>query len=70
MYFALLAAFIAGCLVRACTPSLPVQARGFYVSALAGLLAGNTFTTKAVMEMLQCANNTHTCTDARRRMPA
>jgi len=31
-----------------------LEARGFYVSALAGLLAGNTFTTKASVELLDC----------------
>jgi uncharacterized membrane protein len=52
-YYAVLAVCLAACLARSRAAAEP-QIKGFYLSALAGLLAGNTFTTKACMEMLEC----------------
>eukprot|EP00965_Chrysotila_dentata_P111922 3701620-Pleurochrysis_carterae.AAC.5 len=51
-YYAALAVVVAILLVY-CVKGKP-QLRGFYVSSLAGLLAGNTFTTKASVEMFEC----------------
>merc|ERR1712194_193857 len=53
VYYAVLAACLTACLVRSRASAEP-QIKGFYLSALAGLLAGNTFTTKACVEMLEC----------------
>ena len=52
-YYAVLAVCLAACLARSRAAAEP-HIKGFYLSALAGLLAGNTFTTKACMEMLEC----------------
>ena len=52
-YYAVLALCLAVCLARRRAATEP-QIKGFYLSAFAGLLAGNTFTTKACMEMLEC----------------
>ena len=52
-YYAVLALCLAACLARRRTSTEP-HIKGFYLSAFAGLLAGNTFTTKAGMELLEC----------------
>lgn len=53
-YYALLAAAIAA-LIRLSAACGDRRLSGFYLSAVAGLVAGNTFTTKAAVEMMECA---------------
>ena len=49
-YYVLLALTLAACAYAARTS----RHRSFYMSVFAGILAGNTFTTKATVELLQC----------------
>jgi hypothetical protein len=53
-YYALLAAAIVA-LLRLSAASGNPRLSGFYLSAVAGLVAGNTFTLKAAVEMMECA---------------
>jgi hypothetical protein len=52
-YYVVLVVSVLVCWARSRATTRP-EVKGFYLSALAGLLAGNTFTTKACVEMLEC----------------
>eukprot|EP00967_Tisochrysis_lutea_P024690 scaffold28393_cov31-Tisochrysis_lutea.AAC.1 len=62
-YYLFLAATIA-LLVRLSNRCDDARLRGFYLSAVAGLMAGNTFTTKAAVEMLDCIAETTPCSQS------
>ena len=56
VYYGCMVAAVAFCWVKGRDPNLSPQMSGYYMSTVAGILAGNTFTTKAVVEMVECVS--------------
>lgn len=56
VYYGCMVAAVAFCFVKGRDPNLSPQMSGYYMSTVAGILAGNTFTTKAVVEMVECVS--------------